>query len=104
MRQSYAFSATSSQGPSDVITIVFNKLRAEYTPYAANGTPLAKVVAECIETIHPPGEPELVMRFINILRLNDDGLIERLDIFWKTPPRMPPAWITPEAILDDAGG
>lgn len=61
-------------------------------------------VAECIETIHPPGEPELVMRFINILKLNDDGLIEKLDIFWKTPPRMPPEWITPEAILDDAGG
>ena len=59
-------------------------------------------VAECIETIHPPGEPELVMRFINILEMNDDGLIAKLDIFWKTPPRMPPEWITPEAILDDA--
>ena len=58
-------------------------------------------VAECIETIYPPGEPELVMRFINILTLNDAGLIEKLDIFWKTPPRMPPDWITPEAILDD---
>ena len=57
-------------------------------------------VAECIETISPPGEDELVMRFINILELNDDGLIAKLDIFWKTPPRMPPDWITPEAILD----
>jgi len=58
-------------------------------------------VAECIETIYPPGEDELVMRFINILELDDDGLIAKLDIFWKTPPRMPPDWITPEAILDD---
>jgi hypothetical protein len=61
-------------------------------------------VAECIETIHPPGEPELVMRFINILEHDDDGLIAKLDIFWKTPPRMPPEWITPEAILDESSG
>ena len=61
-------------------------------------------VAECIETIYPPGEDELVMRFINILELNDDGLIAKLDIFWKTPPRMPPDWITPEAILDESAG
>ena len=61
-------------------------------------------VAECIETIHPPGEDKLVMRFINILEMNDDGLIAKLDIFWKTPPRMPPGWITPEAILDDSNG
>ena len=61
-------------------------------------------VAECIETIHPPGEDKLVMRFINGLELDDDGLIAKLDIFWKTPPRMPPDWITPEAILDDPSG
>lgn len=60
-------------------------------------------VAECIETINPPGEDELVMRFINILEMNDDGLIAKLDIFWKTPPRMPPDWITPEAILEPSG-
>jgi hypothetical protein len=61
-------------------------------------------VSECIETIQPPGEPRLSMRFINILELNDQGLIRKLDIFWKTPPRMPPAWITPEAIVGPAGG
>lgn len=57
-------------------------------------------VAECIETIRPPGEDELIMRFINVMEINDDGLLSQLDIFWKTPPRMPPAWITPEALKD----
>ncbi|HEV8296003.1 MAG TPA: nuclear transport factor 2 family protein [Acidimicrobiales bacterium] len=61
-----------------------------------------QAVAECIETIRPPGETELVMHFINILDLDDQGLIKRLDIFWKTPPRLPPEWITPEAILRDS--
>lgn len=59
-------------------------------------------VSECIETIQPPGEPRLTMRFINILELNEQGLIKKLDIYWKTPPRMPPAWITPEAIVAKA--
>jgi glutathione peroxidase len=59
-------------------------------------------VAECIEKIHPPGEPELVMHFINILEIDPEGLISKLDIYWKTPPRMPPAWITPKAILGRA--
>ncbi len=61
-----------------------------------------QAVAECIETIRPPGETELVMHFINIMDLDDQGLIKRLDIFWKTPPRLPPEWITPEAILSDS--
>jgi hypothetical protein len=60
-----------------------------------------KSVAECIETIRPPGEDDLVMHFINILEIDEDGLISRLDIFWKTPPRPLPEWITPEAILAD---
>jgi len=59
------------------------------------------VIAECIETIRPPGEDTLVMRFINVMEVNDAGLFTKLDIFWKTPPRMPPAWITPEALKDD---
>lgn len=54
--------------------------------------------SECIETIHPPGEDALVMRFMNVMELDGDGLLAKLDIFWKTPPRLPPAWITPEAI------
>jgi hypothetical protein len=56
-------------------------------------------VAECIETIHPPGEGPLVMHFINLMELDAAGLIKKLDIYWKTPPRMPPSWITPKAIL-----
>jgi hypothetical protein len=40
------------------------------------------------------------MHFINLMQLNEAGLIEKLDIFWKTPPRMPPSWITPKAILE----
>src|SRR5262245_6917823 len=58
-----------------------------------------RAVAECIETIRPPGEPELVMHFINVMEIDAAGLISKLDIYWKTPPRMPPAWITPKAIL-----
>ena len=60
-----------------------------------------KSVAECIETIRPPGEEALRMHFINILDIDENGLISRLDIFWKTPPRPLPDWITPEAILSD---
>jgi hypothetical protein len=60
-----------------------------------------KSVAECIETIRPPGEEPLVMHFINILDIDDDGLISKLDIFWKTPPRELPEWITPKAILGE---
>lgn len=63
-----------------------------------------RAVAECIETIRPPGEPELVMHFVNILEIDADGLISKLDIYWKTPPRMPPAWITPKAILGGGAG
>ncbi len=60
-----------------------------------------KAVAECIETIRPPGEEALRMHFINILDLDENGLISRLDIFWKTPPRPLPDWILPEVILSD---
>ena len=59
-------------------------------------------VAHCTETIRPPGEPELVMSFVNVMEIDDDGLISQLDIYWKTPPRMPPEWITPEALADVA--
>ena len=55
---------------------------------------------ETVETIRPPGEPELVMRFANVMELNEQGLITKLDIFWKTPPRMPPDWITVDATLE----
>lgn len=62
------------------------------------------VIAECIETIRPPGEDTLVMRFVNVMEVDDEGLFTKLDIFWKTPPRMPPAWITPEALQDEPTG
>lgn len=61
------------------------------------------VIAECIETIRPPGEDVLVMRFVNVMEVDDAGLFTKLDIFWKTPPRMPPAWITPEALKRPSG-
>jgi hypothetical protein len=72
-------------------------LRVERIFWSEDGR---SVIAECIETIRPPGEDALVMRFINVMEVNDDGLLSKLDIFWKTPPRMPPAWITPEALKD----
>jgi hypothetical protein len=59
-------------------------------------------IAETVETIRPPGEETLSMRFVNVCELNEDGLIEKLDIFWKTPPRMPPGWITVDAVLEEA--
>lgn len=58
---------------------------------------------EAVETIRPTADDELIpMRFANYLELNDDGLICKLDIFWKTPPQMPPDWITVEAVRTEA--
>jgi ketosteroid isomerase-like protein len=57
-------------------------------------------VSEAIETITPPGEEPLAMRFANLHEIDEDGLISRLDIFWKSPPRRPPDWITVDAVLD----
>ncbi len=52
-------------------------------------------VAECVESIQPPGDTELnVMTFLNVMEINAEGLIERLDIFWKTPAKMPPSCFT----------
>lgn len=59
-----------------------------------------QAIAECIETIWADGQDKLVMQFVNVMRINDGGLIDRLDIYWKTPPRLPPWWITPQAILE----
>jgi hypothetical protein len=55
---------------------------------------------ETVETIRPPGDDKIVMRFLNLMELNDEGLITKLDIFWKTPPRMPPGWISVDAVLE----
>ncbi|MCF2526009.1 nuclear transport factor 2 family protein [Yinghuangia soli] len=60
---------------------------------------------EAVEIItYAPGEEPLAMRFANYLELNDEGLISKLDIFWKTPPQMPPDWIAVEAVIGDAAG
>ena len=71
-------------------------LRTDRITYSADGR---IALAETVETIRPPGEPELVMRFANVMELDDAGLISRLDIFWKTPPRMPPDWISVDSVL-----
>jgi hypothetical protein len=76
-------------------------LRTDRVFYSADGR---TAVAETVETIRPPGEEVVVMRFANVMELDDDGLISSLDIFWKTPPRMPPSWITVDKVLDEADG
>jgi hypothetical protein len=43
------------------------------------------------------------MRFANYLELDDDGRIAKLDIFWKTPPTMPPDWITVDSVIGEGG-
>jgi hypothetical protein len=72
-------------------------LRTDRIFYSADGR---TAVAETVETVRPPGEPEVVMRFANVMELTDDGLISVLDIFWKTPPRLPPDWITVDSVLE----
>lgn len=58
-----------------------------------------RAVAECTETIAPPGEEPLVMDFVNLHELADDGRISKLDIYWKTQKRMPPEWIAVDTVL-----
>ena len=60
-----------------------------------------RVTHEAIETIQPPGSDPIRMRFVNLMEIGDDGLITKLDIFWKTPPTMPPDWIEVDTILAD---
>jgi hypothetical protein len=89
----------------DFVTRVTGKmehhdLRTDRVFYSADGR---TAVAETVETIRPPGEPELAMRFANVMELDDDGLISSLDIFWKTPPRMPPEWIAVDRVLEGSG-
>jgi ketosteroid isomerase-like protein len=58
-------------------------------------------VSEAIETITPPGETEkLSMRFSNVHEISEDGLISKLDIYWKSPPRQPPEWIDVDSVLE----
>lgn len=57
-------------------------------------------VSETIETIWADGQPSLAMRFANVQEIDENGLIARLDIYWKSPPRQPPEWTTVESVLD----
>ena len=61
-----------------------------------------RAVAECRETIVPPGQDPLVMDFVNLHELSDAGLIAKLDIYWKTQRRLPPDWIAVDTVLADA--
>jgi hypothetical protein len=62
-----------------------------------------RVFHEAIETVQPPGSEPITMRFLNMMELGADGLICKLDIFWKTPPTMPPDWIEVDTILTTDG-
>lgn len=75
-----------------------HELRTDRVYYSQDGR---IGIAETVETIRPPGEDELSMRFVNVCELNHEGLISKIDIFWKTPPRMPPSWITVDAVLSE---
>jgi len=72
-------------------------LRTDRIIYSADGR---TAYIETVETIRPPGEDTVVMRFLNLMELNEQGLITKLDIFWKTPPKMPPEWIAVETVLE----
>ncbi|MET7297694.1 nuclear transport factor 2 family protein [Embleya sp. NPDC005575] len=75
-----------------------HELRSRFTFLSEDGR---YAFNEAVESIRPtPTDDLLVMRFANYLELNDEGLIVRLDIFWKTPPYMPPDWITVDATLE----
>ncbi|WP_326808114.1 MULTISPECIES: nuclear transport factor 2 family protein [unclassified Streptomyces] len=55
---------------------------------------------EATETIQPtPHDAPLTMHFANVMELDATGLLTRLDIYWKTPSRRPPPWITVAATL-----
>jgi hypothetical protein len=72
-------------------------LRTDRIVYSADGR---TAYIDTVETIRPPGQGKVVMRFLNLMELNDERLITKLDIFWKTPPTMPPEWIAADAVLD----
>lgn len=58
---------------------------------------------EATETIQPtPEDAPLTMHFANVMALTPEGLLARLDIYWKTPDRLPPEWITVEATLAES--
>src|SRR5262245_16082321 len=72
-------------------------LRTDRITWSADGR---TAFIETVETIRPPGEDVVIMRFLNLMELNEQGLITKLDIFWKTPPKMPPSWVEVDAVLE----
>ncbi|MDJ0342684.1 nuclear transport factor 2 family protein [Streptomyces sp. H10-C2] len=73
--------------------MAYHHLESRRTFLSADGR---RVLNEAVETIQPTAADERnVMRFANVMELDADGLITRLDIYWKTPVLQPPAWIVP---------
>ena len=102
MRDDEADTSRGKDTYMDFVSTVVGKmdhhdLRTDRITYSADGR---TAFIETVETIRPPGEDKVVMRFLNLMELNDQGLITKLDIFWKTPPRMPPGWISVDAVLE----
>lgn len=74
-----------------------HELRARRTFLSADAR---NALNEATETIQPtPEDTPLTMHFANVIALTADGLLSRLDIYWKTPDRLPPDWITVRATL-----
>ena len=102
MRDDEADTSTGKDTYMDFVSTVVGKmdhhdLRTDRITYSADGR---TAFIDTVETIRPPGEDKVVMRFLNLMELNEQGLITKLDIFWKTPPRMPPGWISVDAVLE----
>ncbi|MDF9815406.1 nuclear transport factor 2 family protein [Streptomyces sp. SPB162] len=73
--------------------MAFHRLESRRTFLSADGR---RALNEAVETIQPTAADERnVMSFANVMELGEDGLIARLDIYWKTPVLQPPAWIVP---------
>ena len=62
-----------------------------------------QAIAETVETILPPDGGKFVMDFVNVHELNEEGLITKLDIYWKTQKELPPSWIAVETVMEKAG-
>jgi hypothetical protein len=57
--------------------------------------------AETVETLQAPGCERTSLHCLKAIELNDEGLITKFDLFWKTPSVLPPTWITVDAIEAD---
>lgn len=57
--------------------------------------------AETVESFDAPGVAGITLHCFKKHEIDADGLISRIDQFWKLPPVAPPSWITIEAIEDE---